>query len=70
MAQAATVLCLLVTKNQEGSKGGFPIMVEITLKLPTNIRRQFFFVITIPASTRCLVENFHLICYSQGVNVN
>ena len=40
-------------------------MAEIT----PNIRRQFFFVITTTASSRCLVQNFQLICYSQGVNV-
>ena len=41
-------------------------MVEITHILAANIRRQFF--ITTTASTRCLVQNFHLICYLQGVN--
>ena len=49
-------------------KGGFPVMAEITRTLAANIRRQFFFVITIAASTRCLVQNFQLICYSQRVN--
>ena len=43
-------------------------MAEITRILPANIRRQFFFVITTAASTRCLVQNFQLICYSQRVN--
>ena len=43
-------------------------MAEITRILAANIRRQFFFVITITASTRCLVQNFQLICYSQRVN--
>ena len=43
-------------------------MAEITLILAANIRRQFFFVITTAASTRCLVQNFQLICYSQRVN--
>ena len=42
-------------------------MAEITRILAANIRRQFFFVITTTASTRCLVENFQLICYSQRV---
>ena len=43
-------------------------MAEITCILAANIRRQFFFVITTTANTRCLVHNFHLICYSQRVN--
>ena len=43
-------------------------MAEITQILAANIRRQFFFVIATTASTRCLVENFELICYSQRVN--
>ena len=43
-------------------------MAEITRILAANIRRQFFFVITTVASTRCLVQNFQLICYSQRVN--
>ena len=43
-------------------------MAEITCILATNICRQFFFVITTAASTRCLVQNFQLICYSQQVN--
>ena len=42
-------------------------MAEIT-RIYSNIRRQFFFVITTAASTRCLVQNFQLICYSQLVN--
>ena len=42
-------------------------MAEITRMLAANICRQFFFVITTVASTRCLVENFELICYSQRV---
>ena len=42
-------------------------MVEITGILAANIRRQFFFVIITTASTCCLVQNFQLICYSQGV---
>ena len=49
-------------------KGGFPVMAEITRMLAANIRRHFFFVITTAASTRCLVQNFQLICYSQQVN--
>ena len=44
-------------------------MAEITRILAANIRGQFFFVITTTASTRCLVQNFQLICYSQRVNV-
>ena len=43
-------------------------MAEITRILAANIRRQFFFVIATAASTRCLVQNFQLICYSQRVN--
>ena len=43
-------------------------MAEITRILAANIPRQFFFVITTTASTRCLVQNFQLICYSQRVN--
>ena len=43
-------------------------MAEITRILAANICGQFFFVITITASTRCLVENFQLICYWQRVN--
>ena len=50
------------------SKGRFPVMAKITRILAANIRRQFFFVITNTASTRCLVQNFQLICYSQRVN--
>ena len=50
------------------AKGGLPVMAEITRILAANIPRQFFFVITTTASTRCLVENFQLICYSQRVN--
>ena len=41
-------------------------MAEIILAV--KIRRQFFFVITTAACTRCLVQNFQLICYSQRVN--
>ena len=43
-------------------------MAEITRILAANICKQFFFVISTAASTRCLVENFQLICYSQRVN--
>ena len=43
-------------------------MAEITRIPAANIRRQFFFVIITAASTRCLVQNFQLICYSQRVN--
>ena len=43
-------------------------MADITRKLAANTRRQFFFVITNIVSTRCLIENFELICYSQRVN--
>ena len=51
-------------------KGGFPVMAKITGMLTANICRQFFFLINIntAASTRCLVENFQLVCYSQRVN--
>ena len=43
-------------------------MAEITRMLFANIRRQFFFVMTTTASTRCLVQNFQQICCSQRVN--
>ena len=43
-------------------------MAEITRILAANICKQFFFVITTTASTRFLVENFQLSCYSQRVN--
>ena len=43
-------------------------MAEITRILGANICRQFSFVITTTASTRGLVENFQLICYSHRVN--
>ena len=49
-------------------KGGFPVMAEITHILTVNIPGQFFFVITTRPSTRCLVQNVQLICYSQRVN--
>ena len=51
-----------------GPKGGFPLMAKITRILAGNICRQRFFVINTAASTRCLVENFQLICHSQRVN--
>ena len=40
-------------------------MAEITRILAANIRRL---VITTTASTRCLFQNFQLICYWQRVN--
>ena len=43
-------------------------MAEITRILVANIGRHFFFVITTTASTRCLFQNFQLICCSQQVN--
>ena len=43
-------------------------MAEITRILAANICRQVFFVINTVASTRCLVQNFQLICYSQRAN--
>ena len=43
-------------------------MAEITCILTANVCRQFFFVINTTASTRCLVKNFQLICYSKRVN--
>ena len=46
-------------------KAGFPVMAEISCILAANIHRQFFFVIAIEASTRCLVENFQLIDLSR-----
>ena len=58
-------LCLVWLKSPQG---GFPIMAEITRILAANICRQFFFVITTTASTRCLVQNFQLICFSQRVS--
>ena len=50
------------------SKGGFPVM-EQSIEYPLRIFvDNFFFVINTAASTRCLVRNFQLICYSQRVN--
>ena len=43
-------------------------MAEITHIFAANLCRQFFFVITITANTRCLVQNFQLICCWQRVN--
>ena len=43
-------------------------MAETTRKLAASTRRQFFFVASTTASTRCLVQNFQLICSSQRVN--
>ena len=43
-------------------------MAKITRILAATICRQFFFGINTAVSTRCLVENFQLICYSQRVN--
>ena len=43
-------------------------MAEITRILAVNIHGQLFFVITTTASTRCLAQNFQLICCSQRVN--
>ena len=43
-------------------------MAEITGIHVANICGQFFFVIATAARTRCLVQNFQLICYSQRVN--
>ena len=62
-ASAFNVLyCLYVCK------GEFPVMEETTRKLAASTRCQFFFVASTTASTRCLVQNFQLICYSQRVN--
>ena len=44
------------------------VKAKITRILSVNIFRQFFFAINIEASTRFLVKNFQLICYSQRVN--
>ena len=43
-------------------------MAKIICILAANICREFFFVVNTAASTRFLVENFQLICYSQLVN--
>ena len=43
-------------------------MAETTRKLAASTRRQFFFVASTTASTRCLVQKFQLICYSQRVS--
>ena len=47
------------------TKGGFPVMAKIPRIRAANICRQFSFVINTAASTRCLVENFQLICYER-----
>ena len=44
-------------------------MAKITRIFAANIHRQFFFVNATTASTRCLVQNFELICYLQRVNI-
>ena len=44
------------------------MVVEITRIPSGNIYRQFFVVVTSTANTRCLVQNFQLICCSQRVN--
>ena len=44
-------------------------LAEFIHILAANNPRQFFLVITATASTRCLVQNFQLICYSQRGNV-
>ena len=51
-----------------GPKGEFPVMAETTRKPASSTRWQFFFVASTTASTRCLVQNFQLICHSQRVN--
>ena len=43
-------------------------MAETTRKLAASTRWQFFFVASTTVSTRCLVQNFQLICYSQRVH--
>ena len=43
-------------------------MAEITHILAAKIRSFSFFIIITAASTRCLIQNFQLICYSQRVN--
>ena len=54
------------SKSEMYSKGGFPVIAEITRKLAANTRRQFFFFIITTESTCCLqlVESFQVICYS------
>ena len=63
-----SIIKLGTLKVLRSLKGGFPVMAEITRILAANICRQFFFVMTTTVSTRCLVENFQLICYSQQIN--
>ena len=43
-------------------------MVETTRKLAASTYKQFFFIIVATATTRWLLGNFQLICYSQRVN--
>ena len=67
--RSSTCYAYIITKiGNRDLKGGFPVMAEITHILAENIRRQFFLVINTAASTRCLVQHFQLICYSQRVN--
>ena len=56
------------TVSENCYQGGFPVMAETTRKLAASTRSQFFFVASTTASTRCLVPNFQLICFSQRVN--
>ena len=58
----------LLQREETRLKGGFPVMAESTRKLAASTRWQFFFVGSTTASTRCLVQNFQLICFSQRVN--
>ena len=44
-------------KVQSDTKGGFPVLAEITRMLAENTPKQLLFVIITTASTRCLVEN-------------
>ena len=72
LVKRAKTSIFIVNKRLKEAKGGFPVIAEIThilaANIPGNIRRQSFFVITTTASTRCLVQSFQLICYSQRVN--
>ena len=68
MKNSAKTIHTAISENKDWRKGRFPVMAEITSILAANIPRQFFFVITTTANTRCLVQNFQLICYSQRVN--
>ena len=62
------LMCVSAFQYQSDTEGGFPVMAKITRILAANICGQFFFVTSTAVSTRCLVENFQLICYSQRVN--